>query len=127
MWIWIILACVVGVMAYIRLAPTEAARWHVPVAALEDADQAGGVIRIIRGDLAALDQVIRRSGAQIVAGDLDSGHITYVSRTKWMGFPDYTTVQVDGDVIKLWGRLRFGQSDIGVNKRRVEGWIAQLR
>jgi uncharacterized protein (DUF1499 family) len=54
------------------------------------------------------------------------GRITYITRTKIIGFPDYTTVQQDGDVLRIHGRLRFGRKDFGVNKARVDGWLAQM-
>ena len=77
--------------------------------------------------LARLDAIIRATPrTKVLAGAVAEGMITYVSRTRWMGFPDYTTVQRDGDVLKIYGRLRFGRSDLGVNKARVEGWLAAL-
>ena len=30
------------------------------------------------------------------------------------------------DVLELFARLRFGQSDMGVNKARVDGWLERL-
>ena len=38
----------------------------------------------------------------------------------------YIGLVPDGDVLKIYGRLRFGRSDLGVNKARVEGWLAAL-
>ena len=43
-----------------------------------------------------------------------------------MGFPDYTTVQLKDDRLMIWARLRFGRSDLGVNRRRVDRWLADL-
>ena len=28
--------------------------------------------------------------------------------------------------LEIYGRQRFGQSDMGTNKTRVDGWLAQL-
>jgi uncharacterized protein (DUF1499 family) len=53
--------------------------------------------------------------------------LTYVTRSRWIGFPDYTTIEQDGDVIKLYARLRFGQSDLGVNKARLDGLLERVR
>ncbi|MFC3118172.1 DUF1499 domain-containing protein [Jhaorihella thermophila] len=53
--------------------------------------------------------------------------ITYISRTPTIGFPDYTTVWQDGDRLVVWGRLRFGRSDFGVNRARVEAWLKALQ
>ena len=47
-----------------------------------------------------------------------------------MGFPDFTTVSMvaslDGAQPVLFARQRFGEGDQGVNRARVEGWLAQL-
>jgi len=55
-----------------------------------------------------------------------AGRITYVTRSRLWGFPDYTTVQVipgaAGATLALHARARFGQSDVGVNRARVERW-----
>ena len=56
----------------------------------------------------------------------DDGQVTYVTRSKWMGFPDYTTVRNSEEVLELWARSRFGQSDLGVNRARVEDWLQRL-
>jgi uncharacterized protein (DUF1499 family) len=29
-------------------------------------------------------------------------------------------------VLRIHGRLRFGRKDFGVNKARVDGWLAQM-
>ena len=63
---------------------------------------------------------------EVLEGSVEAGKRTYVTRSQWMGFPDYTTVMQNEDVLELHARLRFGQSDLGVNKARVEDWLAQL-
>jgi hypothetical protein len=126
MWIWIVLALIAVSFAYVQLAPSDPKRWHKDVTAVESKDFAGGAVRIVEADFAALDAVIRMSGAKVLSGSVEAGHISYISRTRIAGFPDYVTVQeVDGK-LRIFSRLRFGQSDLGVNKRRVEGWLAQL-
>lgn len=126
MWLWVILILVVALAAYVRLAPSDPARWHQDVTAEQDKDFAGGAIRVVQVDLAAMDKVIRESGARVLSGSVQEGHITYISRTRIAGFPDYVTVQKHGDTLRIFSRLRFGKSDLGVNKRRVEGWLSQL-
>ncbi len=126
MWFWFILVLLAGLVAFVQLAPSDPARWHQDVTADQDKDFAGGAVRVVDVDFAALDAAIRGSGAKVLAGSVAQGHITYISRTRIMGFPDYVTVQrVDGR-LRIFSRLRFGKSDMGVNKRRVEGWLAQL-
>lgn len=126
MWIWIFIGVIAVSFAYIQLAPSDPKRWHKDVTAVENKDLAGGAVRIVDADLAALDAVIRNSGAKVLSGSVEAGHISYISRTRLAGFPDYVTVQeVDGK-LRIFSRLRFGQSDLGVNKRRVEGWLSKL-
>ena len=126
MWIWVIIALVILGVGYIQLAPSDPKRWHADVTADADKDFAGGAVRIVDVDLVAMDAVIRKSGAKVLSGSIDSGHITYISRSRIMGFPDYITVQKFDGKLRIYSRLRFGQSGFGVNKRRVEGWLAQL-
>ena len=129
--LWVLLALVVGVMGYIRLAPSDPARWHKGPQVTEDADLPHGVKRLVAAGpegLSRLDAIIRATPrTKLLAGSVAEGMVTYVSRTKWMGFPDYTTVQQQGDRLKIYGRLRFGRSDLGVNRARVEGWLAALK
>lgn len=126
MWVFIILAVLVALLLYIRLAPSDPVRWHRVIEGDQDKDFEGGAIRCVSCDFSKLDRIIRDSGARVLAGSVDEGHITYVSRTRVIGFPDYTTVQAKGDQLVIYGRLRFGRSDIAVNRTRIEGWLAQL-
>jgi uncharacterized protein (DUF1499 family) len=67
----------------------------------------------------------------IVAGDLDSLMITYVQRSRFIGFPDYLTVKVvemkGGAGLTVYSRSRYGRGDFGVNRARVEAWLAALK
>lgn len=127
----LILVLIVALAAYIRLAPSDPARWHVPPRADADRDFKEGVLRVVQtgpDGLAQLDAIIRATPrTQVLAGSVDEGLITYVTRTRVIGFPDYTTVQQDGETLRIHGRLRFGRTDFGVNKARVDGWLAELQ
>ena len=127
--ILLILAAIGGAV-FIRFAPSDPEVWHVDPQVSADQDLAQGVRRRIPGGeerMAELDRIILSTPrTELLAGSVDEGRITYITRSKWMGFPDYTTIQQDGDVIELYARLRFGQSDMGVNKARVEGWLNEL-
>ncbi|MEP5153902.1 DUF1499 domain-containing protein [Planktotalea sp.] len=126
MFFWIVLVCLIVLLAYIRLAPSDAARWHVSLVGKTEKTFAGGVIRSIDVGITALDKVVQQSGARVLAGSAAEGHVTYIARTKLIGFPDYVTVQtVDGKTM-IYGRLRFGRSDLGVNGKRIDAWLAQL-
>ena len=95
---------------------------------VSDRDLDGGAMRKVEGDLAALDSIIRDTPrTQVLAGSVDEGMITYVTRSRVFGFPDYTTVRQEGDMLEVYGRLRFGKSDLGVNAARIDGWLRQLQ
>ncbi len=126
----LLLFLAVGMAAYIRLAPSDPKRWHVAPQADADRDLQGGVLRVVEAGpdgLARLDAIARAAPrTTVLAGSIGDGMITYITRTKVIGFPDYTTVQQDGDVLRIHGRLRFGRKDFGVNKARVDGWLGQM-
>lgn len=126
---------VAGFALYVRLSPLDAARWHqlAPQTGAGDQPLAGGHIAVRRiaapaaQVLAALDAAARGTArTRVIAGDLASGMITYETRSRLWGFPDYTTAAVQGDLLVIHARLRFGQSDLGVNRARVLGWLAAI-
>ena len=124
---WIALAAIAGALAFIRLAPSDPARWHVPSEISENKDFDAGVERIVKADpdgLARLHEVILATPrTRVLAGSPQDAMVTYITRSAVFGFPDYTTVQLDGDSLKIHARLRFGLSDTGVNRDRVQRWI----
>lgn len=128
-WLGIALLVVIAAgLGYIRLAPSDAARWHVLPEDISDQTLEGGAMRRVTGDLAALDAIIRATPRTThLAGSLAEGMITYVTRSRVFGFPDYTTVRQAGDSLEIYGRLRFGASDLGVNAARIDGWLKALR
>ncbi len=131
MWIvLIVLVALVGVGLYTRLAPSDVARWHnMPegLAAGETAAQAVRVIEAQDATFARLDRIILATPrTEVLAGSIEEGMRTYITRSALFGFPDYTTVARKGEQITLFGRLRFGKYDMGVNARRLDGWLAQL-
>lgn len=126
MLVWVILGIVALFVGYVQFAPSDADRWHRDIESVHDADFAGGALRIIEADLAKLDAVIRGSGSRVLAGSVEEGRITYVSRSRVVGFPDYTTIQQKGELLAIYGRLRFGKSDLAVNRKRIERWISKL-
>jgi len=57
--------------------------------------------------------------------------ISYVQRTKWLGFPDYIDVKLISisptqSTLAIFSRSKYGYSDFGVNKRRVNHWLQSL-
>ncbi|MDF2690080.1 MAG: hypothetical protein K0Q80_3046, partial [Microvirga sp.] len=52
-------------------------------------------------------------------------------RTRFMRFPDTVVVQVfdrgeDASTLALYSRSQVGRSDFGVNRRRIERWVARI-
>lgn len=131
------------VMAYVRLAPSDAARWDqlpdlyawgqggafdsvVPM-------DGGASLRLSLGKgqppavLARLDRVAMATPrTDRLAGTVAEGRITWVTRSRLWGFPDYTTAEVRPDGVYIYARQRFGSRDMGVNAARLEGWLASL-
>lgn len=128
---WVLLATLAIGAAYVRLAPSDPARWHVAREILADRDLAGGVLRRVEAGadgLERLDAVARGwPRTRVLAGSVAEGMITYVTRSAVWGFPDYTTVRQADGALEINARLRFGRSDFGVNRKRVEAWLAQIR
>jgi hypothetical protein len=149
-----------GAMAYVRLAPSDPARWHVdPLMASGEAEASGGGIGltppgsapIIRppaggaylsakianpapdgvGLLRDLDSIaLSTPRTARVAGSPEEGRITWVTKSAFFGFPDYTTAEVRQDgpatLVYLYARQRFGSEDFGVNAARLKDWIGRL-
>lgn len=130
MWVWLIVLLILGGLAWIRLAPSDPGVWHVDPLVTANQDLVDGVRRRLQGDAATLAElhriVLETPRTEVLAGSVEEGRITYVTRSQWFGFPDYTTVQLGPEGLGLWARLRFGKSDLGVNKARVEGWLSRL-
>ncbi len=131
LWLWIILAAVVVVMGFIRLSPSDPAVWNVPPSVSGDQDLPGGAKRLVDTGPDGLARLVPIALAtprtEVLAGSVESGLMTFVTRSLVMGFPDYTTAQQDGDTLKLYARLRFGRSDFGVNRARLQKWIDALQ
>lgn len=130
----LILVLLVG-MAYVRLAPMDPARVHQAPATRPPGDYpaTGGftAVRKITAPAAEVLATIEHRAlatprTKLFAGSVDDAMMTFVSRSLVMGFPDYTTVRVAGDTLTIHARLRFGQSDMGVNRARVQAWLVTL-
>ena len=128
MLIWVCLAAVVVVVGFIRLAPVDPFDWNTQPELSEDKEFRGGIFRVVNTGPDGLRRFDRIAGqaprTQLLAGSVEDQMVTYVTRTKLFGFPDYTTARQDGELLKVYARLRFGRSDLGVNGRRVAAWRA---
>ncbi len=131
----LLVAVVAAGLAWIRLAPSDPARWHVdPVTGA--AGPGSHLARVVLPlppprALAALDLVaMAEPRTTRLAGSPEEGRITWISRSRVFGFPDYITAAAlpegAGSTLVIHGRLRFGSSDLGVNAARIGRWLAAL-
>lgn len=135
---WLAAGLVVALAAaalWVRLAPTDPARWHTDPLLGTTARNAFAVTvfdpRPAAAALAALDGVALASPrTRRVAGSVAEGRITWITRSALWGFPDFTTAAAvpdgQGTLLAIFARSRFGVADWGVNGRRVTGWLAGL-
>ncbi len=142
---WVVIIAIVVVLLYIRFAPDDAARWHTDPATAEGYAQGGWIVRPEGGNaafvaadtspetlLGTFDRIARATPrTQRLAGRPAEGRVTYVTRSRVFGLPDYTTVAAvpheDGAALILAVRQRYGVADMGVNRARAEDWLAKLR
>lgn len=132
----IVLSILAAAMIWIRFAPSDPASWHVDPFAAKDPGIGGHLVTVsVPGSpdavLAALHQLaIATPGTRVLAGALAESRITYVTRSRIWGFPDYTTVavrpQAGDSQLAILGRLRFGKSDFRVNRDRIQGWLQAI-
>ncbi|MFY0309298.1 DUF1499 domain-containing protein [Leisingera sp. D0M16] len=127
---WLLLAAVVAGLGFVRLAPSDPLDWNTQPEFTEDKEFRGGVFRVVRTGPDGLERFHRIAShaprTSVLAGGPDDGMVTYITRTQVLGFPDYTTAAQDGDLLKVYARLRFGRSDLGANKERINGWLAAM-
>ena len=130
-----VLVVVAGLMLYVRFAPTRSEDWHKMPTFSEPGDyQSPGGFRAERKLIAPAEEALRAAEqralatprTRLIAGSVDEGLLTFETRSLVMGFPDYTSIAVQGDTLVISGHLRFGKSDMGVNKARIVGWLETL-
>lgn len=127
-----------ALQAYLRLYPHDFARFHRdrPVPEGGDALRAlstGVTVSLGREDppdavLRRIDAVIRAAPrTRVIAGSVEEGRITYLTRTAFWGFPDLTHVQATpetgGTRLLVTARQWLGGYDWDVNRDRVTGWL----
>lgn len=128
-----------GALAFVRLAPSDPAVWHVDLAAPGFDPGGGQVFCVTPGSrydpgapmeelLGRLDVVAMATPrTERLAGSAAEGRITWITRTALMGYPDYTTAQVmPGPGLCVFARQRFGRGDWGVNAARVGSWMQEV-
>ena len=127
----VVLAVVAALFGFARLAPSDPDRWHVAIGAgpAEEVGLGRYVIRrpAVKDDLQRLDAIaLSTPRTTRLAGAPAEGRVTWITRSRVFGFPDYTTAEQAEGELRIHARLRFGSSDLGVNRARVRGWLAAL-
>ncbi|GHE05326.1 hypothetical protein U879_02855 [Defluviimonas sp. 20V17] len=130
---------------WVRLAPNPATDWAVnPLVAghpgmengylirPENGDQAAPIYPVSAPDLARRIDAIARSWprTRLLAGSPAQGEMTYITRSRIWGFPDFTSIKVlpegTNSTFAAFARARFGKSDFGVNRTRLKAWLNAL-
>lgn len=128
--VWIVAIAFLAILAYVRLAPSDPAAWHLEPQVTGDKSFSNGVTRRVTSGPDGLRRIDSAIGAEprthVLDGSVQQGMITYVTRSRMMGFPDYTTILQNGDELLIYARSRFGRKDFGVNRQRIERWIGAL-
>ena len=119
-----------SVLAYIRLAPSAVSKWHCSPQVNKNAVLSNGIqkrIPIGKAGLRRIDLIAEADPrTERLAGSVEQGLVTYVTRSRMIGFPDYTTVMQAGEELVIYARSRFGRRDFGANAERVTRWLNAL-
>ncbi|MEM8849669.1 MAG: DUF1499 domain-containing protein [Pseudomonadota bacterium] len=136
---------VAGGLLYVRMVDMSPDDWHADPDLGERTGRPNDVLVAEGGDLpsvvldgspadvaARLDAIaLAEPGTERIAGTPEGGWMTYVQRSRLVGYPDAVSVKVspdgDGARVSVWSRSRFGHSDLGVNRARVERWLSALQ
>ncbi len=150
MGLWVVtLALIVAAagFVYIRTVSGDPAVWHAdPIEAARTgrpndflvlppggagADLASPVYDIDAATLARRVDAVAMGAPRVkrLAGGPQELWTTYIQRSALIGWPDYISVRAvdlgEGrSALAIWSRSRFGYSDLGVNRARVETWLA---
>ncbi len=139
----LVLFAIVGALIFIRLSPSDIAKYHVQSDASEvgNFNEPGGFAAVRQFTASQVDMrgavnriILKTPRTKRVAGNLGTAFITYETRSAVFGFPDYTTVSFvqagergnDTALMVIESRLRFWVYDMDTNKARVLGWLEAL-
>ncbi|NKX44852.1 DUF1499 domain-containing protein [Roseicyclus persicicus] len=137
----VLAAATIGAAIWFRTVSMPAETWHVDPAAVTPPATPNFDLRVgerapvfdATPDVMAarLDAIAAVEGAALIGGSLAEGHMTYIVRSRLMGYPDAVSIRLvpvgQGTRVEIFSRSRFGHSDIGVNAARVERWISTAR
>ena len=125
-----LLGLILAAAFWVRLAPSDPDTWHQLLVDPKEKTFATGVIQIVPDGASQFTNFIEMVETTRLtlhlAGSTAQGAVTYITRTKFWGFPDYNTIWIEGDDLIIYARLRFGLGDRGVNAARVSNWVGRL-
>ncbi len=152
--VWMTLTALVAFGAYVRLASSDPAVWHVRpmpplpatgnhvITVVDARDAVTTTMNSARAFvwlpgrpddvLTSLDEIaLATPRTTRLAGSPQEGRITWVTRSAFWGFPDYTTAEAGvSDVatadMAIFARSRFGRADFGANAARLRDWLSRL-
>ncbi len=80
---------------------------------------------------ALLAAVASEPRVRLLAADAEAGYYEFEQTSRFMGYPDTVTVQIfdrgdDASTLAVYSRAHYGYRDFGVNKARVDAWLAKL-
>jgi hypothetical protein len=129
---------VLGLATYIRVAPHQLDHAHDAPHPRGPGDYAfptghEAVRAISTSEREAFERahalVIATPRTTVLRGAGEDLGVTHVTRSQIWGMPDYTSVYVlsgDPSLLVFRATSRFGPTDFGVNRRRIEAWVAEL-
>jgi len=126
----------IAAMLWMRFAPSSVEKWHDTPINMSAPKRLGYLTQVrltgsAAATLQALDDIALASPrTKVLAGRIAEGKKTYISRSLFLGAPDYTTVQITAaggaGQLTIYGRLRFGIYDFGANRNRIISWLQAL-
>lgn len=141
----LIILVVVFAALWVRFSPNPPRRWAVnPLTNGQpgmtngylirpaDGDDVAPIYKVSAEDLAKKINAIalKWPRTHLIAGSVESGEMTYITRSLIWGFPDFTSVKVipigADSTFAAFARSRFGKSDFGVNGARLHAWLKAL-
>lgn len=130
---------IIAMMLYIRFAPSSVAKWHVApnIATSSGKPNEYQLVgnKAVTFDLSAsnLSKIVHeyvenQPNITKLEETPEKGLLTFIQRSKIMGYPDYITISIlpiseNQAQLEILSRSRFGYSDLGTNRKRVDMWV----
>lgn len=100
----------------------------------QSASQVSSTYRLSAAKLASqfVHWIQQQPRVRLVASDLATMQYTFIQRSKIFRFPDYIYLQFiplsdETATLAIYSRSKYGYSDMGVNRKRVQSWLRHLK